>query len=169
MNVFHSERLKFEPIDSIHASKLYVALHHSSVHQFIDSKDFLTLQSVIDFIERVSRGPQKNSSDEWLNVVCFLGDEVIGLVQATVHNDWAEVAFLFDPTFQGKGYATEAVTWMIDHLGDTRNIREFWATTVPENERSIALLIRAGFLESEFLEREVLSYDPGDLVFKRHL
>jgi len=164
-----TEQLTFEPIAHIHAAKLYVALGHPSVHQFINSKDFLTPRAVIDFIDRVSFGPQKDSSDEWLNVVCLLEEKVIGLVQATSHGDWAEIAYLFDPTFQGKGYATEAVTWLIDHLHETRNIREFWATTVPENKRSIALLMRTGFLESDVSEREILSYDPGDIVFKRHL
>ena len=168
VNALHSKRLNFKPIDSIHAAKLYEALHHPSVHQFIDSKDFLTLQSVIDFIHRVGRGPKENSNDDWINIVCFLNDEVIGLIQATIHGTWAEVAFLFSPTFQGKGYASEAVTWMIDHIRATRSIREFWASTVPENERSIALLLRTGFLESKSLDREPLSYAPGDLVFERH-
>ena len=167
MNEFGSKLLTFEHIAQIHAAKLYEALRDPSVHQFINSKDFLTQRSVFDFIARVTQGPERDSGDRWLNVACFLGDEVIGLVQATVHGDWAEIAFLFDPTFQGKGYATEAVSWMIDHLRDTPNIREFWATTVPRNERAIALLIRTGFLESKILERALLSYDPGDLIYKR--
>ncbi len=162
-----TEQLTYQPLAQLHAAKLYEALGHPSVHHFIDAKDFLTQISVAEFIDRVNRGPQKDSRDTWLNVVCFLGDDLIGLVQATLHGDWAEIAFLFSPNFQGRGYATEAVTWLIDHIHDTRDISEFWATTVPENKRSIALLMRTGFLEVEVLEREVLSYDPGDLVFKR--
>ena len=169
MREFRSKRLTFEIIAQLHGAKLYEALGHPDVHQFIDSKDFLSLQSISDFINRVSRGPQMDSSDEWLNVVCFLEHKVIGLVQATLHGDWAEIAFLFSPTFQGKGYATEAVTWLINFLHEDRKIAEFWATTVPENRRSIALLMRTGFLEGEVSEREILSYDAGDLVYKRTL
>lgn len=168
MIAFHSKRLKYEPITRIHAAKLYEALRHPSVHQFIHSKDFSTLESVTDFIDRVGRGPKEDLNGEWINIVCFLNDEVIGLIQATLHGMWTEVAFLFSPTFQGKGYATEAVTWLIDYLHDDRKMTEFWATTVPENKRSIALLLRMGFLESEVLEREIFSFDPGDLIFKRH-
>ncbi len=164
-----SKRLIFEPLARTHASRLYEALSHPSVHQYIDATSYSSEAAITNFIERVLRGPDAESTDEWINIVCLLGDALIGQIQATVHNDWAEIAFLFDPTFQGKGYATEAATWLIDHLHETRNISEFWATTVQENKRSIALLMRTGFLENEVLERDVLSYDPGDLVFKRCL
>lgn len=166
--MLRSERLIFEPLSRVHASSLYNALNHPSVHQYIDATSYRSEAALTNFIERVNRGPEGESTDEWINVVALLGGALIGQIQATVHNDWAEIAFLFDPTFQGNGYATEAVKWLIDHLGETRNIREFWATTVPENERSIALLERTQFVESEVRQREMLSYDPGDLVFKRH-
>ena len=167
--MLRSARLTFEPLAIAHASRLYDALNHPSVHQYIDATSYRSEAAITNFIERVNRGPDGESTDEWINIVCLLDDSLIGQVQATVHSEWAEIAFLFDPTFQGKGYASEAVAWLIDHLHDTRGIREFWATTVPENRRSIVLLNRTGFFEREALEREVLSYDPSDLVFRRNL
>jgi len=166
VNTFRSKQLKFEPVVLAHAEKLFAALGDSRVHQYIDSKDFLSLQSVADFINRVSNGPQEKSNDEWLNLVCFLDDEVIGLIQATLHRDWVEIAYLFSPSFQGKGLAAESVEWLIAHVKTRYGIGEFWATTSVDNVRSIALLKRTGFIEVQTWQRDISSYDPGDAVFQ---
>lgn len=164
---FSSERLVFEPISISHATKLNETLRHPSVHEFIDAGDFESLEAITKFIERVGNGPQKPSDEKWRNYVCFLNDELVGLLQATLHGDWAEIAYLFSPHFQGKGYASESVQWLLGYLGKAENIKEFWATTVPENLRSVALLHRIGFIEVHTWDREINSYDPGDKVFKR--
>lgn len=101
--------LIFEPLSRVHASSLYNALNHPSVHQYIDATSYRSEAALMNFIERVNRGPEGESTDEWINVVALLGGALIGQIQTTVHNDWAEIAFLFDPTFQGNGYATETV------------------------------------------------------------
>ena len=162
-----SERLVFEPISKNHATKLYEALGHPSVHEFIDSEDFQSLETITRFIERVGRGPQQPSTDKWLNVVCLLDERLIGLLQATIHGDWAEIAYLFDPRFQGEGYASEGVQWLLTSLRETEGVKEFWATTTPMNVRSISLLNRMGFSEVKTWQKVIASYDPGDSVFQR--
>lgn len=165
-NKFSSKRLNFQPVNQTHVSDLFAALGHSSVHEFINSEDFQNKNSIEQFIERVTQGP-KDSNDRWLNFVCYLQEEVIGLVQATVHGSWAEIAYLFNPSFQGKGFATESVLWLVAQLHKEFEIDELWATTTPKNIRSVALLRRAKFTEVQIWERDISSYDNGDLVFRR--
>lgn len=63
-----------------------------------------------------------------------------------------EVGFLFDPALWGRGYATEAMTAFIERrrrLGST----ELTADVDPDNQRSLRLLVRCGFVETHRAER----------------
>jgi GNAT superfamily N-acetyltransferase len=70
---------------------------------------------------------------------------LIGRVEATLTQDWAETAYLFAPRHWGQGYATEAMTAFQNELRRNEQVTEFWATTTPQNTRSIALLERLGY------------------------
>lgn len=106
----------------------------------------------------------------WLNVAVRLAGtkELIGRLEATVHNNLAEVAFLYSPAHWGHGYASHGLNWLIDHLRSYKNISSLWATTHPKNARSAALLLKCGYVQVATPGLPVLySYDDGDLVFRR--
>jgi RimJ/RimL family protein N-acetyltransferase len=105
----------------------------------------------------------------WLNFsVRRAADEaLLGFLQATVHHDLAEVAFLFGSRHWGQGYATEGLLWLGPNLLAREDCRALWATTVPANSRSRALLLRCGYKEAT-AERPCMleTYDDGDLVYR---
>jgi RimJ/RimL family protein N-acetyltransferase len=127
-----------------------------------------------DFIRQLNHavmGPPPHLTDEhWVNYAVRLADtkELIGRLEATVHHDIAEVAFLYSPTVWGHGYAMEGLLWLHEHLKKYNQITAFWATTHPANHRSAALLQKVGYsqLSSPTLPA-LYSYDGGDLVFCR--
>jgi aminoglycoside 6'-N-acetyltransferase len=65
----------------------------------------------------------------------------------------AEVGFTIAPAHQGHGYATEAVTAMVDHLFTRRGLHRISAECDARNLASAALLRRVGFRQ-EGLRRE---------------
>ncbi len=65
----------------------------------------------------------------------------------------AEIAFTLATLFQGKGYATEAITRLIDYLFGELGLHRVWANCDPDNLASARLMERVGMRhEGRFLE-----------------
>ncbi|MET0208589.1 MAG: GNAT family N-acetyltransferase [Burkholderiaceae bacterium] len=118
---------------------------------------------------RALGGPPPGHPNElWLNHGVRLAEtgELLGRLEASIHGQIAEVAFLFGPAHWGKGYATEGLQWMHDEIQRLRPGIAFWGTTVPDNTRSSRLMTRCGYLPVRPADAPALdSYDDGDLVF----
>ena len=127
---------------------LVPVLHSERVYAFIGG-----MPSEHDFIagltKAISGPPEGRSGEHWIDYVARLADtgEIIGTVAATVHDNLAEVAFLYAPSVWGKGYALEGLLWLHEHLRDYNEVTALWATSHPENHRSANLLRRAGYAE----------------------
>jgi [ribosomal protein S5]-alanine N-acetyltransferase len=163
-------RLTIEPLSTDHAGGLLAALDHPSVGEFIGGPDVTTLDALIDRIERVSLGPgEQYHPEQWHNFVVMLRDDrtIIGRVEASTYDDWAEIAYVFGPQWSGRGYATEAVEWLIASLHE-RGVDELWAAVHPDNAPSLRLLDRVGFrVVTDEPRRDLGSFDDGDVLLTR--
>jgi RimJ/RimL family protein N-acetyltransferase len=158
--------LLIEQLRTEHLAELATHLRHPEVFEHIGG-----MPSLEDFIldrEIALRGPGPGARDErWLN---FLVRErstkqIIGRLEATLHEAIAEVAFLFSPPQWGKGFAQEALAWLHDEIRAGHGISSFWATTVPANTRCQALLLRAGYKQVHEGVPVLYTLEEGDLVF----
>ena len=158
-----------------HAAGLHAALDDPRVGEHIGGPDVTTVEALEERIEWLQSGPDPPRRDErWINLAVLLDGTVIGRLEATAHDDWAEIAYVFGPRWWGRGYATEAVTWFVEELPQP----ELWAAVHPANERSWRLLERVGFRragaertgpggDAGTSVRPVASYDDGDLLYVR--
>jgi RimJ/RimL family protein N-acetyltransferase len=159
-------RLVIEELRVEHLAELAKCLHRNEVYEHIGG-----LPSREDFIldrEIALSGPGPAAPDErWLNFLVRerSSNNMLGRLEATVHDSIAEVAFLFDPDQWGKGFAREALAWLHEEIEHTSGVTSFWATTVPENTRCQALLTRSGYQQVHSGEPVLYSFDAGDLVF----
>ncbi len=64
-----------------------------------------------------------------------------------------EVGYILHPDHWGQGLASEAVGAAIDHVFATREIDELTADVDPENQASIRLLERQGFVRTGFAKK----------------
>ena len=80
---------------------------------------------------------------------------LIGDLGVRLHDNLrqAELGFTLAPAHQGQGYATEAVTAVVDHLFTQRQLHRISAECDARNSASAALLQRVGFRQ-EGLRRE---------------
>ncbi|MDY0871965.1 GNAT family N-acetyltransferase [Dongia rigui] len=62
----------------------------------------------------------------------------------------SEIGFFFDPACQGQGFASEALKAMIAYAFDTLGFDEITADVDPDNESSLRLLTRNGFIRTGF-------------------
>lgn len=159
----------YSPLTASDIEELVPVLHNEEVFAFIGgmpSRNDFTLG-----LHRAIAGPPKNSVNEhWINYAVRLVESgaLIGRVEATVHDNLAEVAFLYSPSVWGRGFAAEGLLWLHSHLRGYEGVSTLWATTHPENVRSRALLVKAGYVQSATQGLPMLySYDEGDLVFHR--
>jgi RimJ/RimL family protein N-acetyltransferase len=164
-----SPHLIYETLSLSHVEELATLLLNEKVYQHL-GRSPPSLDRYRVSIERAIAGPPADRSNEtWINYVvrdATVG-QLAGRLEATIHAPVAEVAFLYGPAFWGRGYATRGLLWLHEHLLSRPTKLELWATTVPANERCQALLRRCGYSPVEITSApHLISYDPGDLVFR---
>jgi RimJ/RimL family protein N-acetyltransferase len=167
--VISTPRLMIEPLAVSHAPGLFAALDDPAVGTYIGGPDVTTVEALEARIVALTAGPGLDRHPErWHNAVVMLRSDghIIGRVEATSYGDWAEIAYVFGPRWSGHGYATEAVRWLIDDL-HRQGIDELWAAVHPDNDRSLRLLGRVGFVVVAEPERSLGSFDDGDVVLRR--
>ncbi len=160
-----TQRLSLDELQVDDAAELFAATDSLEVGEFIGGAYSPSVQALRDRIARMRAGSGRDD-ELWLNYSVRVTDtgDLIGHLQASVHPEWAEVAWVFGRPWWGCGYATEAVTWLIESLPSV----ELWATVDPGNARSLRLLARLGFTATTVPPaRDVQSFDDGDRVFVR--
>jgi aminoglycoside 6'-N-acetyltransferase len=83
----------------------------------------------------------------WFQYAIDLGGVLIGDLGLNLHQNLmqAELGFTLAPAYQDKGYATEAVRGLLDHLFTERNLHRVSAEADARNLSSVKLLERVGF------------------------
>lgn len=161
--------IRIEPLEAAHVSSLFESLNHESVGQFIGGPDVTTPEALAQRVRRVQAGPPPKSGLTWLNYAIVMDGRAIGRVEATVHGDYAEIAYLLGPSYWGRGHATVAVAQLLEVLAGL-GVRMLWATVHPDNLASRKLLGRLGFAPAAPGTHPALaSLDDGDVVFNRRL
>jgi len=93
-----------------------------------------------------------NEEDTW---IVHAGQTPIGMMSLGPHKDgmdW-EVSYQFIPASWGKGYATEALGYILDYAFATRALPRVIAETQKANAKSVALLRRIQMVEIATLTR----------------
>lgn len=162
-------RLVLEPLAHAHAEPLVAALGHASVSAYLGLPDVTTAAALHARIDRLARGARR-PGERWFNFAVRRADDgvVVGRIEATIYDAaWCELAYLIGPAYERRGYAREAVGWLLAGL-DAAGIVEQWAAVHPANARSIAVVAALGFeARATPPARPLGSYDPGDMVFRR--
>ncbi len=123
--------------------------------------------------ERLESRFSPDGLEHWLNWVVFDQDTAIGRVEASVviKEARADVAYVFNPNFWGRGFALEAMRTMIDHLQNQLAVTAFTANVDTRNAASIRLLERLGFQQIELVRNadQFKGSVSDELVFERKL
>lgn len=148
-------------------------LSDPQVYAHIEGDPPASVEALADKYAAIAVGPQRPeiANQTWRDCCVRRADtgQAIGVVEATVIEDRAEVAYLVGVESWGQGYAFEATTWYHGWLPEQSPISSYWVTILPTNQRSIRLAERLGYtrVEDESLWPDLRSYDPGDLVYRK--
>ena len=165
-NVISTERLTIEPLALRHAQQLFDALNDELVGRFLDGPDVTTVEALEQKIIRVTSEAPPERNEVWRNFAVLLDGRVIGRLEATLHRNVAEVAYVFGPAWWGHGYATEATAWLLRYIREA-GMSEAWATIAPANTASDRLLARLGFAPGN--PPDCVSCDNDDVALVRIL
>ena len=147
------------------AAELHALLWTPDVNTGTDDGSAASLQDVRARIRRWERRRSPDGSEIWLNWTLRLKDDqtVVGRMQATVTEAWADMAWVIGRRYRSQGYATEAGRCIAAWLLEFFNLGEVRATIHPNNTASQRVATNVGMRGSG--ERtsdgdEVWSYRP---------
>jgi RimJ/RimL family protein N-acetyltransferase len=169
--IYSTEHLNFEPLNAAHADELFPILTTPAVLAFVDPTATPTIEHLRLSYAASALGPVNSPLpiERWFNMAIRLKTApapLIGRLEATGYGQWGEVAFLLGEAWWGKGLAFEAMVWWHDYLASVMPETRWWATVHPDNQRSMRLLMRLGYVAVAADTRpELQSYDFGDQCF----
>lgn len=146
-----SERLRYRPQRVEDAEALHEAYADVELMRYWSSAPHAALAQTRAYI---TKGVADPSWRGW-TVVPKDGDVAIGTLAATESRAGViEIGYLLARRHWGRGYAREAVTWLLDRLFLDESRRRVWADTDPDNHRSNRLLRSLGFRREGRLRAE---------------
>lgn len=133
-----TERLRLAPMSVSDAAELHALPWSPEVAAAADHGPAASLQDIRARIRRWERRRSPDGGEIWLNWTLRRTHEqtVVGRMQATVTERWADLAWVISRRFRKQGYATEAArcmaAWLLEHF----NVNEIRATIHPDNTAS---------------------------------
>ncbi|HSP83008.1 MAG TPA: GNAT family protein [Gillisia sp.] len=154
---FKTERIIIRPVEIGDKESIFTYRAEPETSKYLS----LTPQIVEDVEEFI-----KKSSNEidvpgtWFQFVIIekvtnqlIGDIGIHFLETDSENKQVEIGYTLDTRFRGKGYASEALSVIIEYLVSKLNKHRIIASIDPSNLDSIKLVERLGFRkEAHFIE-----------------
>jgi ribosomal-protein-alanine N-acetyltransferase len=146
LRVLATEYLTLEPQVVAHADEMFEVLSDPALYEYENGPP-ASLEWLRTRFAKLESRCSADGSEQWLNWVIRLpSSELVGYVQATVHEDGrAAIAYVLSSRHWGRGHASRAVRAMLDELVAHYGVRTFTAELKHENHRSMRLLERLGF------------------------
>lgn len=144
--VIETHRLRCEPLTIAHADTMYPLLVSEQIYRYMPGEPPNSLKELRDRYEFLAGGKSPDGKEHWLNWILILRqtNKPVGFFQATVRPTHCSFAYVLNPIFWHRGYATEASTTIITNLFQRFELASVRAEINGHNTASIALVKRLG-------------------------
>lgn len=151
-----TERLVLDPLREDDAPALFDYRGDPEIYRRLT----LEPSSADDVLRWIQRSEAFGTPDAWFTLAVRLGDSDtligdLGLRCVGEAYEQAEIGYTFSPQYHGRGYATEAVRGLLDHLFGALGTHRVFASVAPDNESSAALLRRLGLRREGHLRQSL--------------
>ena len=141
-----SERLSFREISAEDAEIIVRWRSDYNVYKYFLSRHKITLDEHLNWYKNIYL---KNSDREDYIAEIKLLNKPVGVFGLVFCDDkTVEINYLLDKKYQGKGYASEAVKYLICYSKKLRGCKRVVAEVHKDNISSIKLVKKLGFAES---------------------
>jgi [ribosomal protein S5]-alanine N-acetyltransferase len=152
----HTERLILRELRVDDAPEILILRSDDRVNRYIDRPVAVTLDNATSFIDRIRHGIRTNHWLYWA-VTPMISGKLIGTVSLWNFDDeerTGELGYELLPDYQGQGYMQEAVSEVLNYGFSVIGLDGIRALTRIENERSVRLLLKNGFIPHEDTKAE---------------
>jgi RimJ/RimL family protein N-acetyltransferase len=160
-----ADRVKLRWLTEADIAQLYAVFSHPGAMQFWSTPAMTQQAQAAEYLRDIHQCFAAKTLFQW-GIANRKSDEVIGtctLHQLDVRNCRAEIGFALNPVHWGNGFATEAVTRMLQYAFGPLKLHRIEADVDPRNAASIAVLSRLGFVaEGRLRERWLTQGEPQD-------
>lgn len=142
---FETERLVLRPFRMADASDMFEYASDSEVCRFLNWGPYADPNQALDWIN--AKLNRQNPSDILLGIEEKTLRKLIGAVRIYHIDDpagTAEISYVLNSRYQGRGYMTEAVSRLIDLCFEDLGISRVVAYCARENKNSLDLMLRVG-------------------------
>ena len=148
--ILKTERLTLRQLVVNDEQEIFTLRSDSEINKYLDRQLSNTIEDARNFINRVNENINKNDSLYW---AITLSDKniligTICLFSFSDENDKCEIGYELLTNFQGQGIMTEAAKKVIDYAFNTIKIQKIEAFFHRDNQRSVKLLEKFSFRDS---------------------
>ena len=148
--ILTTERLTLRQLVIDDEQEIFNLRSDTEINKYLDRQVSNTLEDARNFIKRVNENITKNNSLYWAIVLVDTNTLVgtICLHSFSDGNGKCEIGYELLTNFQGQGIMKEAVEKVIDYAFKTIKVKKIEAFTHRDNQRSIKLLKKHSFRNS---------------------
>lgn len=163
--ILSTQRLLLRPLEMSDDEAVFSLRADKHVNKYLENYAHSSIGETREFIQRIHAGIAANESIFW--VICLKDDpRLIGSIclwNLVKEEFKAEVGYVLNPVFQGRGYMQEALTKVIEYGFQEMRLQTIEAITHRNNKASIRLLEKNHFI---LQERAKGSEDDQEIIFK---
>ncbi|MBO9204212.1 MULTISPECIES: GNAT family N-acetyltransferase [Niastella] len=148
--ILTTERLTLRRPDINDEQEIFALRSDSEINKYLDRAISNTIDDARNFINKVNENTDKNDSLYWAitlrNKNILIGTTC--LFSFSDENDTCEIGYELLTNFQGQGIMREAIEKVIEYSFNTINVQKIEAYSHRDNKRSIKLLEKCSFKDS---------------------
>jgi RimJ/RimL family protein N-acetyltransferase len=165
----NTERLLLRHLSQDDAADLFSYRSKLDVYRYQQFRP-TTVEDARVFINRTSAIPGRMDTWYQLGIIIlktneFIGDTGIYFLPPEARQ--VELGITLKPSQQMQGFATEALSWLIDYLFRNMSVQRIICSVDPRNKRSIRLMNRLGFRQEAHFHKSLFQDNEwqDDLIF----
>ena len=152
--ILTTERLTLRQVVLSDEQQIFTLRSDSEINKYLNRQISKTIDDVRNFINKINESINKNDSLYW---AITLSDKnilvgTICLFSFSDENDKCEIGYELLTNFQGQGIMKEAVEKVVDYAFNTIKVKKIEAFFDRDNQRSIKLLEKFSFRNSNVLD-----------------
>jgi ribosomal-protein-alanine N-acetyltransferase len=169
-----TDRLRLRQFITTDADDLFMLRSDKTIMRFIPRPLAQSRSDSEQLIRRFTDDVQANEAITW--AICFKDEKevigTIGFVKIGKPNFRAEIGYLLNTPYQGKGIMIEALSSVVKYGFETMKLHSIEAVVHPDNKASVKVLLNNGFIREasfkdyqffngKFLDADVYSRISG--------
>lgn len=168
---FETNRLHIRPVQAADSHSLFTYRSKPETNRF----QGLVPQSVDDLADFIAKTVDKiNLPGTWFQLVLIekasgslIGDIGIHFLETDAENRQVEIGYTLHQNYRGQGYASEALSRIIDFLVNDLDKHRIIASIDPANTDSIRLMERLGFRKEAHFVKSLFFHGQwvDDLIY----